>query len=95
MLINVSIPTRKPQKISFDEVRTELRKIEEEMFGKLLDQASLNNLNLMLDSRINKPYGLKIRAEFINNNVKLYGYTDESKEVLDPNYKKDYISKTR
>jgi len=95
MNINIPVHTKQSQKISVEEVRIELRKIDEIMFGELITTQTITKLNIWLNARINIPYGLSIRAEFINNNVKLYGYTDESKEVLDPNYQKEFISKTR
>lgn len=65
------------------------------MFGEQINDKTIIKLNTWLDARINKPYGLVIKAEIANNNVKLYGYTNESKEVLDPNFQKEFISKTR
>ena len=95
MNLNIPIPTKQPQKITVEEVRLELRKIEEVMFGDLIVQDSLNELNRIIEEKINKPFDLKIKAELINNNVKLFGYDLDSKAVLDPNCKIKVISKTR
>ena len=95
MNLNIPIPTKQPQKITVEEVRLELRKIEEVMFGDLIVQDSLNELNRIIEEKINKPYDLKIKAELVNNNVKLFGYNLDSKAVLDPNCKIKVISKTR
>ena len=95
MNLNIPIPTKQPQKITVEEVRLELRKIEEVMFGDLIVQDSLNELNRIIEEKINKPYDLKIKAELVNNNVKLFGYDLDSKAVLDPNCKIKFISKTR
>lgn len=93
--IIIPIKTRQLENISVDEVRLELRKIEEIMFGNLLNEDTLTQLNMWLEAKINIPFNLKIIAEISNNNLKLYGYTDESKEILDPNFKKQFISKKR
>lgn len=93
--INIVSNTKKFNQISVEEVRLELRKIEEILFSDILDADSFDRLNRMLVSNINIPFGLDIRAEILNNQLKLYGYTDESKEVLDPNFKKEFISKKR
>ena len=95
MNLNIPIPTKQPQKITVEEVRLELRKIEEVMFGDLITQDSMNELNRIIEEKINKPYDLKIKAELVNNNVKLFGYDLDSKAVLDPNCKIKFISKTR
>lgn len=95
MNLNIPIPTKQPQKITVEEVRLELRKIEEVMFGDLIIQDSMNELNRIIEEKINKPFDLKIKAELINNNVKLFGYDLDSKAVLDPNCKIKVISKTR
>lgn len=95
MNLNIPIPTKQPQKITVEEVRLELRKIEEVMFGDLIVQDSMNELNRIIEEKINKPYDLKIKAELVNNNVKLFGYDLDSKAVLDPNCKIKFISKTR
>lgn len=95
MNLNIPIPTKQPQKITVEEVRLELRKIEEVMFGELVTDKTMIKLNTWLDVRINKPYDLKIKAELVNNNVKLFGYDLDSKAVLDPNCKIKFISKTR
>jgi hypothetical protein len=95
MQINIPIQTRKPEKITVDEVRLELRKIEEEFFGNLARGNMMYALNDALNQRINIPYGLNIKAELIGINVKLFGYTKESKEVLDLDFEKDFIEKVR
>lgn len=95
MNLNIPIHTKQPQKITVEEVRLELRKIEEVMFGELVTDKTMIKLNTWLDVRINKPYDLKIKAELVNNNVKLFGYDLDSKAVLDPNCKIKFISKTR
>lgn len=95
MNLNIPIHTKQPQKITVEEVRLELRKIEEVMFGELVTYKTMIKLNTWLDVRINKPYDLKIKAELVNNNVKLFGYDLDSKAVLDPNCKIKFISKTR
>lgn len=93
--IHLLLKGAKPEKISADEVRVEIRKIEEQYYGIPVTVETLDRLNGELNNYINKPYGLNIRAEFINNNVKLYGYDDDSKIVLDPNCGIHQISKTR
>lgn len=95
MILNIPIQTRKPEKITVEEVRLELRKIEDHLFGELVTPNSLINLNVMLNNFINIPYNLQIVAELVGNNVKLFGYNRESKEILDPNFKKDFIEKKR
>lgn len=95
MQINIPIKTKQPEQISVQEVRTELRKIDEVMFSELVTPQTITKLNTWLEARINQPYGLMITAEWINGNVKLYGGTSESKEVLDPNFKKEFITKKR
>lgn len=93
--IQVTLNGPKPEKIPISEVRIEIRKIEEQFYGRVATQSELTNLNRSLDQYVNKPYNLIIKAELINNNVKLYGYNDDSKAVLDPNCGIEYISKTR
>jgi hypothetical protein len=83
------------EKIAASEVRLEIRKIEEKFYGTVVTTETLDRLNGELNNYINKPYGLNIRAEFLNNNVKLYGYDDDSKVVLDPNCNIHHISKTK
>jgi hypothetical protein len=85
----------KRENIPSEEVRMEIRKIEEKYCGLSATIENLSRLNGELDNFVNKPYGLKIKAEIINNNVKLYGYDDDSKVVLDPNCNIHHISKTR
>ncbi len=85
----------KREKIPAEEIRIEIRKIEEKYYGITATTETLVGINAELDICINKPYGLNIRAEFINNNVKLFGYDDDSKVVLDPNCNIQQISKTR
>jgi hypothetical protein len=85
----------KREKIPAEEIRIEIRKIEEKFYGVPATIEMLDRLNGELNNYINKPYGLNIRAEFFNNNVKLYGYDDDSKVVLDPNCNIHQISKTR
>lgn len=90
-----TIKGAKPEKISADEIRLEIRRIEEQYYGIPVTGETLERLNGDLNNYVNKPYGLNIRAEIFNNNVKLYGYDDDSKVVLDPNCNIHQISKTR
>ena len=95
MQIIVPIQTAPLEKITIDEVRDKLLEIQDSFFGDLIVQDSLNELNRIIEEKINKPYDLKIKAELVNNNVKLFGYNLDSKAVLDPNCKIKFISKTR
>ena len=95
MQIIVPIQTAPLEKITIDEVRDKLLEIQDSFFGVLIVQDSLNELNRIIEEKINKPYDLKIKAELVNNNVKLFGYDLDSKAVLDPNCKIKFISKTR
>ena len=95
MQIIIPIQTAPLEKITIDEVRDKLLEIQDSFFGDLIVQDSLNELNRIIEEKINKPYDLKIKAELINNNVKLFGYNLDSKAVLDPNCKIKFISKTR
>jgi hypothetical protein len=94
-LLNIPINTKPPQKISVAEVRMELRKIEEVMFGEVITPQSIGKLKAWIESRINIPYNIKIEVQVIHNQIKLYGLDDDAKAVLDPNCKIEYISKTR
>ena len=85
----------KRENIPADEIRLEIRKIEEKYYGIPVTGETLSRLNGDLNNYVNKPYGLQIIAEINNNNVKLYGYNDDSKAVLDPNCNIHHISKTR
>lgn len=95
MQIIIPIQTAPLEKITIDEVRDKLLEIQDSFFGDLITQDSLNELNRIIEEKINKPYDLKIKAELVNNNVKLFGYDLDSKAVLDPNCKIKFISKTR
>ena len=95
MQIIVPIQTAPLEKITIEEVRDKLLEIQDSFFGDLIVQDSLNELNRIIEEKINKPFDLKIKAELINNNVKLFGYDLDSKAVLDPNCKIKVISKTR
>lgn len=95
MQIIIPIQTAPLEKITIDEVRDKLLEIQDSFFGDLIVQDSLNELNRIIEEKINKPYDLKIKAELVNNNVKLFGYNLDSKAVLDPNCKIKFISKTR
>lgn len=95
MQIIIPIQTAPLEKITIDEVRDKLLEIQDSFFGDLITQDSLNELNRIIEEKINKPYDLKIKAELVNNNVKLFGYNLDSKAVLDPNCKIKFISKTR
>lgn len=95
MQITIPIQTAPLEKITIDEVRDKLLEIQDSFFGDLIVQDSLNELNRIIEEKINKPYDLKIKAELVNNNVKLFGYDLDSKAVLDPNCKIKFISKTR
>lgn len=95
MQISIPIQTAPLEKITIDEVRDKLLEIQDSFFGDLIVQDSLNELNRIIEEKINKPYDLKIKAELVNNNVKLFGYNLDSKAVLDPNCKIKFISKTR
>ena len=96
MQISIPIQTAPLEKITIDEVRDKLLEIQDSFFGDLITQDSLNELNRIIEEKINKPYDLKIKAELVNNNnVKLFGYDLDSKAVLDPNCKIKFISKTR
>lgn len=95
MQISIPIQTAPLEKITIDEVRDKLLEIQDSFFGDLIVQDSLNELNRIIEEKINKPYDLKIKAELVNNNVKLFGYDLDSKAVLDPNCKIKFISKTR
>jgi hypothetical protein len=93
--ISIPIQTAPLEKITIEEVRDKLLEIQDSFFGDLIVQDSLNELNRIIEEKINKPFDLKIKAELINNNVKLFGYDLDSKAVLDPNCKIKFISKTR
>ncbi len=95
MQIIIPIQTAPLEKITIEEVRDKLLEIQDSFFGDLIVQDSLNELNSIIEEKINKPYDLKIKAELVNNNVKLFGYNLDSKTVLDPNCKIKFISKTR
>lgn len=95
MQISIPIQTAPLEKITIDEVRDKLLEIQDSFFGDLITQDSLNELNRIIEEKINKPFDLKIKAELVNNNVKLFGYDLDSKAVLDPNCKIKFISKTR
>lgn len=95
MQIIIPIQTAPLEKITIDEVRDKLLEIQDSFFGDLIVQDSLNELNRIIEEKINKPFDLKIKAELVNNNVKLFGYDLDSKAVLDPNCKIKFISKTR
>lgn len=95
MQIIIPIQTAPLEKITIEEVRDKLLEIQDSFFGDLIVQDSLNELNRIIEEKINKPYDLKIKAELVNNNVKLFGYNLDSKAVLDPNCKIKFISKTR
>lgn len=95
MQTNIPINTRQPQQITVEEVRTELRKIEEVVFGDLITPQTIGKLKAWIESRINIPYGINIQVEFFNNQIKLYGLDSDAKAVLDPNCKIKYISKKR
>ena len=95
MQISIPIQTAPLEKITIEEVRDKLLEIQDSFFGDLIVQDSLNELNRIIEEKINKPFDLKIKAELINNNVKLFGYDLDSKAVLDPNCKIKFISKTR
>ncbi len=95
MQIIIPIQTAPLEKITIEEVRDKLLEIQDSFFGDLIVQDSLNELNRIIEEKINKPYDLKIKAELVNNNVKLFGYNLDSKTVLDPNCKIKFISKTR
>lgn len=95
MQISIPIQTAPLEKITIEEVRDKLLEIQDSFFGDLIVQDSLNELNRIIEEKINKPYDLKIKAELVNNNVKLFGYDLDSKAVLDPNCKIKFISKTR
>ena len=95
MQIIIPIQTAPLEKITIDEVRDKLLEIQDSFFGDLIVQDSLNELNRIIEEKINKPYDLKIKAELVNINVKLFGYNLDSKAVLDPNCKIKFISKTR
>ena len=95
MQIIIPIQTAPLEKITIEEVRDKLLEIQDSFFGDLIVQDSLNELNSIIEEKINKPYDLKIKAELVNNNVKLFGYNLDSKAVLDPNCKIKFISKTR
>ena len=95
MQITIPIQTAPLEKITIEEVRDKLLEIQDSFFGDLIVQDSLNELNRIIEEKINKPYDLKIKAELVNNNVKLFGYDLDSKAVLDPNCKIKFISKTR
>lgn len=95
MQISIPIQTAPLEKITIDEVRDKLLEIQDSFFGDLIVQDSLNELNRIIEEKINKPFDLKIKAELVNNNVKLFGYDLDSKAVLDPNCKIKFISKTR
>lgn len=95
MQISIPIQTAPLEKITIEEVRDKLLEIQDSFFGDLITQDSLNELNRIIEEKINKPFDLKIKAELVNNNVKLFGYDLDSKAVLDPNCKIKFISKTR
>ena len=95
MQIIIPIQTAPLEKITNEEVRDKLLEIQDSFFGDLIVQDSLNELNRIIEEKINKPYDLKIKAELVNNIVKLFGYNLDSKAVLDPNCKIKFISKTR
>ena len=95
MQIIIPIQTAPLEKITIDEVRDKLLEIQDSFFGDLITQDSLNELNRIIEEKINKPYDLKIKAELVDNNVKLFGYNLDSKVVLDPNCKIKFISKKR
>ena len=95
MQIIIPIQTAPLEKITIEEVRDKLLEIQDSFFGDLIVQDSLNELNRIIEEKINKPYDLKIKAELVNNNVKLFGYDLDSKAVLDPNCKIKFISKKR
>lgn len=95
MQIIIPIQTAPLEKITIEEVRDKLLEIQDSFFGDLITQDSLNELNRIIEEKINKPYDLKIKAELVNNNIKLFGYDLDSKAVLDPNCKIKFISKTR
>lgn len=95
MQISIPIQTAPLEKITIEEVRDKLLEIQDSFFGDLITQDSLNELNRIIEEKINKPFDLKIKAELVNNNVKLFGYDLDSKAILDPNCKIKFISKTR
>jgi hypothetical protein len=85
----------KKNKISTEEVRIEIRKIEESLYGESMDYIKMIKLNDILNHKINIPFNLMIKAELISGSIKLVGYTDDSKAVLDPNCGINHISKIR
>jgi ABC-type proline/glycine betaine transport system substrate-binding protein len=93
--ISIPIQTAPLEKITIEEVRDKLLEIQDSFFGDLIVQDSMNELNRIIEEKINKPYDLKIKAELVNNNVKLFGYDLDSKAILDPNCNIKFISKTR
>ena len=95
MQIIFPIQTTPLEKITIEEVRDKLLEIQDSFFSDLIVQDSMNELNRIIEEKINKPYDLKIKAELVHNNVKLFGYDLDSKAVLDPNCKIKFISKTR
>ena len=95
MNLNIPINTKQLQHITVEEVRNELRKIEEVVFGELITPQNIGKLKAWIQSRINIPYDINIQVEFMNNKIKLYGLDDDAKAVLDPNCKIKYISKKR
>lgn len=85
----------KKENIPISEVRLELRKIEEYFFCKILTKSTLTDLNNRLNTFINRPYNLMIKAKIVNNEIKLYGLNNDSKAVLDSNCTIKHISKKR
>ena len=81
----------KPHEVTTEEVRIKIREISEGFYGEVATTSQLDSLNNVLENSINIPYDLKIKAEIIGNNVKLFGYTPDSKAVLDPNSGIPYI----
>ena len=82
MQIIFPIQTTPLEKITIEEVRDKLLEIQDSFFGDLIVQDSMNELNRIIEEKINKPYDLKIKAELVNNNVNYPTLKGEaSKEV--------------
>lgn len=82
----------KTNKVTTEEVRIKIREITEVFYGDVATTSQLFSLNTALENSINIPYDLKIKAEILGNTIKLFGYTLDSKAVLDPNSGITHIS---
>lgn len=97
MTIGISFTFNTPpeKRITTEEVRDVIREISNHFYGEILTSQNINHLNCLLDEKVNKKFGLNIKANISPNHrsqIYLEGYDADSKAVLDPNCKIKYIS---